>query len=42
MCDEAVDDNPSTIKYVPDSYKKEEMWDKAVGGYSIALEFVPD
>ena len=42
MCNKAVDDNPSTIKYVPDIYKTQEMSDKAVDEYSITLEFAPD
>ena len=42
MCIRAVDRNPSTIKHVPDQHKTQEMCDKAVDDYTIALEFVPD
>ena len=30
MCDKAVYTHPSTIKFAPDSYKTQEMCDKAV------------
>ena len=42
MCDKAVDNYPSTKKYVPDRYKTQEISDKAVDDNPDALEFVPD
>ena len=42
MCVKAVDNYPSTIKYVPDQYKTKEMCDKAVDDNANALELVPD
>ena len=42
MCIRAVDDDPFTIKCVPDRYKTQEMCDKAVDDHPDALEFVPD
>ena len=42
MRDEAVDDNPNALGLVLDRYKTQEMCDKAVDDYSIALEFVPN
>ena len=30
MCDKAVYTHPSTIKFAPDSYKTQEMCDKAI------------
>ena len=34
--------NGGTIKSAPDSYKNEEMFNKAVDDYPHALEFVPE
>ena len=31
VCDKAVDTYPSTIKFVPECFMTQEMWDKAVG-----------
>ena len=42
MCDKAVGDNPSTIKYVLDQYKTQEMYDKAVDDNSSSMKYVPD
>ena len=30
------------LKYCPDKYKTQKMWDKAVDSYLITLKFVPD
>ena len=42
MCNNAVDNNPSTIKDVPDWCNAQELCDKAADDYSIALDFFPD
>ena len=41
MCIKAVDTHPSTIKYVCDWYKTQEMYVEAVNTYSCAFDFVP-
>ena len=41
MCDKAILENSGTSKSVPDCYKDQEMYNKAVGSYPHALEFVP-
>ena len=43
MCDKAILENGGTLKSLPDSFKNQEMFNKAVGGnYRHALEFVPE
>ena len=42
MCNNAVDNNPSTIKDVSDWWKAQELCDKTADDYSIAWEFFPD
>ena len=41
MCDKTILENDETTKSIPDSYKNQQMSDKAVGNYPDALEFVP-
>ena len=41
MCEKAVLKNGGTLKSVPDSYKNQEMCNKAVDNYRHASEFVP-
>ena len=40
MCDKTILENGGTLKAVPDCYKNQEMWNKAVDNYPHALEFV--
>ena len=40
MCIRAVVDHPFTLKYVPDRYSAEEIYDVAVDDNRNALEFV--
>ena len=42
MCDEATLHNGGTLKPIPDCYKNQEVYNKAVDNYSYALEFVPE
>ena len=42
MCIKAVDNEPSTIKYVCDWYKTQEIYIKAVNTCSFVLNSVPD
>ena len=42
MCERAVEDEPETLKFVPDHFKAQEICDKAVEEDPCALEFVPD
>ena len=42
ICDRAVHNYASAIKYVPDQFKNQEMCDKAVYDNPNALKFVPD
>ena len=42
MCDKVVSKEPIMFKYCPDRCKTEEMCDKAVGFYLLALKNVPD
>ena len=30
------------FRFIPDCYKNQKVWDKAIDNYSHALEFVPD
>ena len=42
MCDKAILENDGTLKSLPDCFKNQEMFNKAVGGnYRHTLEFVP-
>ena len=40
MCDKGIFENGGTLKFVPDCYKNQQMYDKAVDNYPHALEFV--
>ena len=42
MCERVVEDEPYTLKFVPDHLKTQEMCDEAVGMDPYSLEFVPD
>ena len=42
MCNEAVESDPWTLKYVPDQYKTQEMCNEAVEKLPEVLGFVPD
>ena len=42
MCDKTILENGGTLKAVPDCYKNQEMWNKAVDNYPHTLEFVPE
>ena len=42
MCDKMVSDGPCKLKYCHDSYKAQEMCDKAVDDFLPALKFVPN
>ena len=42
MCNEAVNTYPSTIPFVPEYYKTQEMCDKAVNTCFFLFESVPD
>ena len=42
MCDKAVNTYPSTIEYVPDQFKSQEMCDKAVNKCFFAFDSIPD
>ena len=42
MCDKAVLENGGTLKFVPDCYKIQQLWDKHVDNYPHALEFFPE
>ena len=42
MCDEAVDRYPSTMKYVPDWFKTQEMSDIAIDKCLSVLDSVSD
>ena len=37
MCDKAVNTHPSTIQFVPECYKTQEMFDKAVNSSVFVL-----
>ena len=42
MCDKANFENGGTFKSVLDCYNNQEMCNKAVDNYPLALEFVPE
>ena len=42
MCDDAVCNNPYTLKYVPDKLKTQEMCDDVVHKDAWLLKYVPD
>ena len=42
MCEKAIVEKGATLKSVPDCYKNQEMWNKAVDNYPHTLEFVPE
>ena len=42
MCDEAVDTHPSTIKFVPECYRTQEMCYKAVNKCFFVLDSILD
>ena len=42
MYDKAILENGGTLKSVPDCYKNQETYNKAVDNYPHALEFVPE
>ena len=42
MCKKTVNNYPSTIKYVPDRYKTQEICDKAVDDNNSTIKYVPD
>ena len=41
MCDKAVDTYPSTIEYVPDQFRTQEMCDKALDKCPLGLILFP-
>ena len=40
MCNKAILENGGRLKSLPDHYKNQKMYNKAVDSYSHALEFV--
>ena len=42
MCDEAFDEDPWNLAYVPDHLKTQEMFNKAIDKFDWNLESVPD
>ena len=42
MCDKTTLENGGTLNFIPDSYKNQEMYNKAIDNYPHALEFVPE
>ena len=42
MRDKAILENGGTLKSVPDCYKDQHLYDKAVDNYPHSLEFVPE
>ena len=42
MCDKAVNTFPSTTTFVPECYKTQKMFDKAVNRYFSVIASVPD
>ena len=42
MCDKVVSKEPFMLKYCPDKYKSQEMFNKTVDFYLITLKVVPD
>ena len=41
MSDKAVDTCPSTIEYVPDQFKTQEMYDKVVDKFHFLFDSLP-
>ena len=41
MCNK-VANYPHTLQFVPESYKTQKMWDKAVSTYPSTIKFVPE
>ena len=42
MCNKAVDTHPSTIKFVPECYKTQEMCFEAVNGCFLVFDSITD
>ena len=42
MCDEPVEEDPYTLKFVPDNFKTQEMCDDVVWGDAFSLQYNPD
>ena len=42
MCERAIEDEPETLKYVPDRLKTEEVCKEAVRREPYTLRYVPD
>ena len=42
MCGKAANSYPSTIKFVPECYKTQETWDKAVDTCTFLFNFAPE
>ena len=42
MCDEAIEDKPEALEFVPDCYKTQKMCEKAVEKDPWSLKYVPD
>ena len=42
MCEKAIENEPYSLKFVPDQYKAQEMFERAVEKKSWLLENVPD
>ena len=42
MCDKAILENDGTLESVPNYYKNQEMYHKAVDNYLHVLQFVPN
>ena len=42
MCEKAVENEPYSLKFVPDHFKTEELCDQVVKDDSSSLQFVPD
>ena len=42
VADKVSLENSRTLKWVPDCYKNQEMCNKTVDNYPIALDFVPE
>ena len=41
MCDKSVNTHPATIEFVPECYKTQQMWDKAVTRCVFSLILFP-
>ena len=42
MCNKVIHNYAHTLKFVPDWYKTQKMWDKAVDDYPSTIQFVPE